>query len=112
MIENPTQEIIFMNVMTLMCELTGLRADAYYSVENQNKNDVPIMALNQNYTIVLNLTEKILKNLEKEALIEELINFLKSLNIKVSVKNYKKKITDIYSVDTLEKLFCFIYNYK
>ena len=98
--------------MTLMCELTGLRADAYYSVENQNKNDVPIMALNQNYTIVLNLTEKILKNLEKEALIEELINFLKSLNIKVSVKNYKKKITDIYSVDTLEKLFCFIYNYK
>lgn len=112
MIENPTHEIIFMNVMTLMCELTGLRADAYYSVENQNKNDVPIMALNQNYTIVLNLTEKILKNLEKEALIEELINFLKSLNIKVSVKNYKKKIIDIYSVDTLEKLFCFIYNYK
>ena len=70
------------------------------------------MTLNENYTIVLNITEKILKNSEKEALIEELIDFLKSLNIKVSVKNYKKKIMDIYSVDTLEKLFCFIYNYK
>ena len=112
MIENPTDEIIFMNIMTLMSELTGLRADSRYSIENnENYETIPIMVLNENYTTVLNSIQKILKSQQKETHIEELINFLKKINIKINVKNYKIKVTDLNTVDTLEKLFCFIYNY-
>ena len=87
MIKDPTEEIVFMNIMTLLCEYSGLRADKYYSIEHQNSNinDIPPMTLNENYTIILGLLEKVFK---KEALISSLIEEIENkLSIRISKSN-------------------------
>jgi len=85
MIKEPTEEIVFMNVMTLLCEYTGLRADKAYSIEHQSSSFEP-MTLNENYTNISKLLEKVFK---KEAslssLLEELQKIL-SININASHK--------------------------
>lgn len=86
MIKDPTEEIVFMNVMTLLCEYTGLRADKAYSIEHQSLNFEP-MTLNENYKNISKLLEKVFK---KEILIEILIKELKNiLNIEINYKNDK-----------------------
>lgn len=99
MIENPTEEIVFMNVMTLLCEYTGLRADKHYSIEHSS-NDVPPMTLNENYTHLSKLLEKIFK---KEASITSLIEELKNiLDIKVDyTKNTEITWEKIENLQTL-----------
>lgn len=99
MIQNPTEEIVFMNVMTLLCEYTGLRADKHYSIETNS--DVPPMTLNENYTYFSNLVEKIFK---KEYLIINLIKEIeKILNIEINYKDSTHKIEwkDIKNLETL-----------
>jgi hypothetical protein len=99
MIENPTEEIIFMNVMTLLCEYTGLRADKHYSIETDS--DVPPMTLNENYTYFSKLVEKIFR---KEYLIINLIKEIeKILNIKIKYENNTDELewTDIKNLETL-----------
>jgi len=75
MIKNPTEEIVFMNVMTLLCEYTGLRADKHYSIEHKEE-DIPPMTLNENYTYISTLLEKVFK---KEASIMSLIEEIKNI---------------------------------
>ena len=98
MIENPTEEIVFMNVMTLICEYTGLRADKHYSIETNS--DVPPMTLNENYTYLSKVLEKIFK---KEASITSLIEELKNiLGIKVDyTKNTEVTWEKIENLQTL-----------
>ena len=99
MIENPTEEIVFMNVMTLLCEYSGLRADKHYSIEH-SCIDVPPMTLNENYTYLSKVLEKIFK---KEASIMILIEELKNiLGIKVEyTKNTEITWEKIENLQTL-----------
>lgn len=99
MIENPTEEIVFMNVMTLICEYSGLRADKHYSIEH-SCIDVPPMTLNENYTYLSKVLEKIFK---KEASIMSLIEELKNiLGIKVEyTKNTEITWEKIENLQTL-----------
>ena len=87
MIKDPTEEIVFMNVMTLLCEYSGLRADKHYSIEYQNKgiNNIPQMTLNENYTNISRLLEKVFK---KEALLSSLLEELKNvLSIEINASH-------------------------
>jgi len=109
MIKDPTEEIVFMNVMTLLCEYTGLRADKAYSIEHQSLNFEP-MTLNENYTNISKLLEKVFK---KEILIEKLIEELKNiLNIQINDKNYKKdKNIEWNEIKDLNSLMVYINGY-
>lgn len=109
MIKEPTEEIVFMNVMTLLCEYTGLRADKAYSIEHQSVNVEP-MILNENYTNISKLLEKVFK---KEILIEILIEELKNiLNIELKYKKDKKnKNIEWNEIKDLNSLMVYINGY-
>lgn len=109
MIENPTEEIVFMNVMTLLCEYTGLRADKAYSIEHQSVSVEP-MTLNENYTNIFKLLEKVFK---KEILIEILIKELKNiLNIEINYKKDKKdKNIEWNEIKNINNLMVYINGY-
>lgn len=99
MIKDPTEEIVFMNVMTLLCEYTGLRADKAYSIEHKEA-DVPPMTLNENYKHISSILEKVFK---KEAsimsLMEELKNIIGITVRIVEVENMLwEQVTDIESL--------------
>ena len=99
MIKDPTEEIVFMNVMTLLCEYTGLRADKAYSIEHKEA-DVPPMTLNENYKNISKILEKVFK---KEILINILIEELKNiLNIEIKyTKNINIEWNDINDINSL-----------
>ena len=106
MIKEPTEEIVFMNVMTLLCEYTGLRADKAYSIEHQSSSFEP-MTLNENYTNISKLLEKVFK---KEILIEKLIEELKNiLNIELIYK--KDKNIEWNEIKDLNSLMVYINGY-
>jgi len=84
MIKNPTEEIVFMNVMTLLCEYTGLRADKAYSIEHKETQVSP-MTLNENYTNIYKILEKVFK---KEFSINFLVQELEKI-LKIEI-NYEK----------------------
>lgn len=109
MIKEPTEEIVFMNVMTLLCEYTGLRADKVYSIEHQSSSFEP-MTLNENYTNISKLLEKVFK---KEILIEKLIEELKNiLNIELKYKKDKKnKNIEWNEIKDLNSLMVYINGY-
>ena len=99
MIKDPTEEIVFMNVMTLLCEYTGLRADKAYSIEHKEANVQP-MTLNENYKNISKILEKVFK---KEILINILIEELKNiLNIEIKyTKNINIEWDDINDINSL-----------
>lgn len=99
MIKDPTEEIVFMNVMTLLCEYTGLRADKAYSIEYKEANVQP-MTLNENYKNISKILEKVFK---KEILINILIEELKNiLNIEIKyTKNINIEWDDIRDINSL-----------
>lgn len=99
MIKDPTEEIVFMNVMTLLCEYTGLRADKAYSIEHKESGISP-MTLNENYTNISKIVEKVFK---KEILINILIEELKNiLNIEIKYKKDENiEWCDINDINTL-----------
>ena len=109
MIKEPTEEIVFMNVMTLLCEYTGLRADKAYSIEHQSSSFEP-MTLNENYTNISKFLEKVFK---KEILIEKLIEELKNiLNIELKYKKDKKnKNIEWNEIKDLNSLMVYINGY-
>ena len=95
-----------MNVMTLLCEYTGLRADKAYSIEHQSSSFEP-MTLNENYTNISKFFEKILKKeILKEKLIEELKNIL---NIELKYK--KNKNIEWDEIKDLNSLMVYINGY-
>ena len=98
-----------MNVMTLLCEYTGLRADKAYSIEHQSSSFEP-MTLNENYTNISKLLEKVFK---KEILIEKLIEELNNiLNIQIKDKKYKKdKNIEWNEIKDLNSLMVYINGY-
>ena len=106
MIKEPTEEIIFMNVMTLLCEYTGLRADKAYSIEHQNSSFEP-MTLNENYTNISKLLEKVFK---KEILIEKLIEELKNI-LNIEIKYIKDKNIEWTEIKDLNSLMTYINGY-
>lgn len=118
MIDNPTEEIIFMKIMTLVCELTGLRSDSYYSIENIHKDNIPIMTLNPNYKSIIQHIKNIFysddalykdQELEKVVLLLNQINNTLNLQLK-KIKNSKNKnLNDNISI---EELLQFTVSYK
>ena len=106
MIKEPTEEIVFMNVMTLLCEYTGLRADKAYSIEHQSSSFEP-MTLNENYTNISKLLEKVFK---KEILIEKLIEELKNI-LNIQIKDKKNKNIEWNEIKDLNSLMVYINGY-
>jgi len=106
MIKEPTEEIVFMNVMTLLCEYTGLRADKAYSIEHQSSSFEP-MTLNENYTNISKLLEKVFK---KEILIEKLIEELKNI-LNIELKYKKDKNIEWNEIKDLNSLMVYINGY-
>jgi hypothetical protein len=113
MIENPTDEIIFMNIMTLICELSGLRSDSHYSIENKDKDDIHIMSLNPNYNTILNHVKNIFESSDEEYKYSEINNVVVLLNkinttLKLQLKNVKKsKFKKIEEIKNVEELLHF-----
>ena len=106
MIKEPTDEIVFMNVMTLLCEYTGLRADKAYSIEHLSSSFEP-MTLNENYTNISKLLEKVFK---KEILIEKLIEELKNI-LNIQIKYIKDKNIEWNEIKDLNSLMVYINGY-
>ena len=106
MIKEPTEEIVFTNVMTLLCEYTGLRADKAYSIEHQSSSFEP-MTLNENYTNISKLLEKVFK---KEILIEKLIEELKNI-LNIQIKDKKNKNIEWNEIKDLNSLMVYINGY-
>lgn len=106
MIKEPTDEIVFMNVMTLLCEYTGLRADKAYSIEYKRSKFEP-MTLNENYTIISKILEKVFK---KEILIEKLIEELKNI-LNIEIKYIKDKNIEWTEIKDLNSLMTYINGY-
>jgi hypothetical protein len=106
MIKEPTEEIVFMNVMTLLCEYTGLRADKAYSIEHQSSSFEP-MTLNENYTNISKLLEKVFK---KEILIEKLIEELNNI-LNIQIKDKKNKNIEWNEIKDLNSLMVYINGY-
>jgi hypothetical protein len=106
MIKEPTEEIVFMNVMTLLCGYTGLRADKAYSIEHQSSSFEP-MTLNENYTNISKLLEKVFK---KEILIEKLIEELKNI-LNIELKYKKDKNIEWNEIKDLNSLMVYINGY-
>ena len=106
MIKDPTEEIVFMNVMTLLCEYTGLRADKAYSIEHQSFGFEP-MTLNENYTNISKLLEKVFK---KEILIEVLIKELKNI-LNIEIKYTKDKNIEWDEIKNINNLMMYINGY-
>jgi hypothetical protein len=106
MIKEPTEEIIFMNVMTLLCEYTGLRADKAYSIEHKEE-DIPPMTLNENYKNISKILEKVFK---KEILIEKLIEELKNI-LNIEIKYTKNKNIQWENIKNIDSLMTYINAY-
>ena len=108
MIKDPTEEIVFMNVMTLLCEYTGLRADKAYSIEHKEA-DVPPMTLNENYKHVSSTLEKVFK---KEASIMSLMEEIKNLlGIEMTMSMPQKSVITWEQIDGLDTLIEYINDY-
>lgn len=118
MIDNPTEEIIFMKIMTLICELTGLRSDSYYSIENKNKDNISLMTLNPNYKSIIQHIKNIFysddalykdQELEKVTCILNEINNTLNLQLK-KIKNAKNK--NLNDTSSIEEVLHFTASYK
>ena len=107
MIEHPNQEIIFMTLVSYMSETTGLYADKYYSIENQNKKDIVPMTQNENYDKGLIILKSILD--KKENKIDELKDFLLSINKNLHITN-KNYDCDLWSIKNCDEFFCYLRN--
>ena len=103
MIENPNQEIIFMTLVSYMSETTGLYADKYYSIENQNKKDIVPMTQNENYDKGLIILKSILD--KKENKIDELKDFLLSINKNIITKGNTNAVK---SNNVFKRNFCIL----
>lgn len=94
MIDNPTEEIIFMKIMTLVCELTGLRSDSYYSIENKNKDNISLMTINPNYNSIIQHIKNIFYSdnaLYKEQELEKVVYLLNEINNTLNLQFKKIK---------------------